>query len=177
MNKQLSIFLMLLLFGSSISFGQDLAELKEFALRDAKISSEAALKMDFETVLKYTHPGVIKLMGGKEKGLELIKSIFEKMMSQDFVFEKADVIGASDVVFEQNEYRCYIEGFNQMTMNGVRTKSKSYLLGIYNTTDKFWYFIEAKQLKNEALFNMVFTDFKTSLVIPDDDMTTEPVKN
>ncbi len=168
---------MLLLISSSISFAQDKNQLKEFALRDAKITSEATLNKDFETVLKYTHPGVLKLMGGKEKGLEMIKSIFDGMLSQGFVFEKADVINASEIVFEQDEYRCYIEGLNQMAMNGMRIKSQSYLLGIYNASEKIWCFLEAKQLKNKAMLDMVLPNFETSLVIPDDIVTTEQIQD
>lgn len=177
MNKPLTIYLMLLLISSSISFAQDHSELKEFALRDAKITSKATLNKDFETVLKHTHPGVLKLMGGKEKGLEMIKSIFDGMLSQGFVFEKADVIDTSEIVFEQDEYRCYIEGLNQMAMSGMRIKSKSYLLGVYNPSEKIWYFLEAKQLKNKAMLDMVLPNFETSLVIPDDEMTTEQIQD
>ncbi len=168
---------MLLLFCNSISFAQTTEELKTSALRDAKITSSATLKMDFETVFKHTHPNIIKLMGGKEKGIELLKNTFETMKTQGFVFEKADILGVSDIVFEQEKYRCYIEGFNQMTMNGMRIKSKSYLLGIYNKEDKIWYFIEAKQLKNKAMLDMVLPNFKTSLVIPKDDMQTEKIED
>jgi hypothetical protein len=177
MSKHNSLTIMLLLVCSSISFSQNFTELKEYALRDAKITSQATLKMDFETVLKYTHPGVISLMGGHDKGLEMVKSIFDGMLSQGFVFEKADVLNASDVVFEQNEYRCSIEGFNQFKMSGMRIKSKSYLLGIYNETNKFWYFIEAKQLKNKTMLDMVLPNFKTSLIIPDDDIVTEIIQD
>ncbi len=167
---------MLLLLGSSISFAQSTEELKASALRDAKITSTATLKMDFETVFKHTYPSVIKLMGGKEKGLEFLETTFNTMKSQGFVFEKADVLGVSDVVFEQGKYRCYVEGYNQMTMNGMRIKSKSYLFGIYNSEDKIWYFIEAKQFKNKALLDMVLPNFETSLVIPQDDVQTEKIE-
>ncbi len=44
---------MLLLFCSSISFAQSKSELKEYALRDTKITSQATLKIDFDTVLNY----------------------------------------------------------------------------------------------------------------------------
>ncbi len=176
MNKLHSRFLMLLIFCSGISFAQSTEELKASALRDAKITSEATLKMDFETVFKHTYPSIIELMGGKEKGIELLKTTFATMETQGFVFEKADILGVSDIVFEQEKHRCYIEGFNQMKINGMRIKSKSYLLGIYNSEDKIWYFIEAKQLKNQAMLDMVLPNFETSLVIPEDDMQTEKIE-
>ncbi len=166
---------MLLIFISSISFSQSTEELKEWALRDAKITSEATLKMDFETVLKHTYPSVVEVMGGKENGIQLIKTTFETMKTQGFVFEKAEVIDVSDIIKENGEYRCYVENYNQMKMNDMRIKSKSFLLGIYNQEAKIWYFLEAKQLKNSQMMDMVLPNFKTNLNIPDDEVTTEKI--
>ncbi|TJY34795.1 hypothetical protein [Pontimicrobium aquaticum] len=178
MNKIYSKpILMLLLVCSSISFAQDKSELKAQALKDAKATSHATLKFDFETVLKHTYPGVVTLMGGKEKAMDLLESTFNSMAQDGFVFEKAEIVGVSDIVYEQDEYRCYIESYNQMIMNNLRIKSKGYLLGIYDTNLKYWYFIEAKQLKNNALMDQVFPSFKTSLVIPDNEMTQEKIEN
>ena len=131
--------------------------------------------MDFETVFKYTLPSVLEALGGKENGIELLKSIFEPMVEQGFVFEKADILNVSDIVFEQDQYRCYLEKFIQMTINDTRIKSYSYLLGIYNETDKFWYFIEAKELKNSFKVNKVLPNFKTKLNIPEDRITSEDI--
>ncbi|WP_303316616.1 hypothetical protein Q4Q34_07370 [Flavivirga abyssicola] len=175
MNKTFSTILMLLLFCGSISFAQSTEELKASALRDAKIASQATLKMDFDKLLDYTYPSVLELMGGKEKAIDLLKSTFDSMKKDGFVFEKAEILGVSDVVFEDDQYRCYIEGFNQMIVGDKRIKSKSYLFGIYNSEAKFWYFMEAKQLKNTAMMDLVFPDFKTSLKIPEDEMTTEEI--
>ncbi|TGV03872.1 hypothetical protein EM932_04685 [Flavivirga rizhaonensis] len=166
---------MLLLFCGSISFAQSTEELKASALRDAKIASQATLKMDFDKLLDYTYPSILELMGGKEKAIDLLKSTFDSMKEDGFVFEKAEILGVSDVVFEDDQYRCYVEGFNQMIVSDKRIKSKSYLFGIYNSEAKFWYFMEAKQLKNEAMMDLVFPNFKTSLKVPEDEMTTEEI--
>ena len=177
MNKISSTLLMLLLVCSSISFAQNKAELKTQALKDANTTSQATLKFDFNTVLKHTYPGVVTLMGGKEKALTLLESTFNSMTQEGFVFEKAEIIGVSDIVFEQDQYRCYVESNNVMIMNNSRIKSKAYLLGIYNAKLKYWYFIEAKQVKNNTLMNQVFPNFKTSMVIPDNEMTQEKIED
>ncbi|RED48978.1 hypothetical protein [Seonamhaeicola aphaedonensis] len=131
MNKLTKTVIILLVF-SGITFAQTSEELKASALRDAKITSEATLKFDFETVFKHTYPPIIEIMVGYETGMEFIKSTFDKMKSEGFEFENADIISVSDIVFEQDEYRCYIEGFNQMKINNMLIKAKSYMLGIYN---------------------------------------------
>ena len=48
--------------------------------------------------------------------------MFAEMGEQGFVFEKADVQFVSDVVFEQDEYRCYTQSMNVMKMNNILNK-------------------------------------------------------
>ena len=171
MNK-IKIVLILVLLNLNIGYSQT----KEEALRDAKITSEATLNQDFKTVLKHTLPKVLELMGGQEQAIPMLKKTFEDLNAQGFTFEKADILAVSDIIFEQEQHRCIVEGFNVMKMNNTRVKSKSFLLGVYNSEEKFWYFIEAKQLKNPNMLNMIFTDFQTKLEIPEDELTTEAIE-
>jgi hypothetical protein len=173
MNKHKTSILLIALVACFSLFSQT----KEGALKDAKTTSMATLELDFETVLSHTLPKVIDLMGGKEAALTLLNSTFASMKTQGFVFEKADILGVSEIVKEQGQYRCIIEGYNQMKMSSQRIKSKSYLLGVYNERDGFWWFIEAKQLKNKAMLDQVVPNFETSLVIPDDDLQVESIED
>jgi hypothetical protein len=172
MNNILRLIILFLVV-NNIGFSQT----KEDATRDAKTTSEATLKEDYKTVIKHTYPSVVNLMGGEENAINFINKTFETMKSQGLTFEKADVVNVSDVVFEQDQYRCYVENFYVMKMNNMRINSKSFLLGLYNNEDKFWYFLEAKQLKSNALMDAVLPNFETSLVIPDNEMTTEPIED
>jgi hypothetical protein len=171
MNKLKALVILLIISG--ISFAQSKEELKEAALRDANLITKATLKFDFRTIFKYTFPSVIDMMGGKEPAAKMLESSFDKMKTEGFEFEKAEVVSVSDVVFENNEYRCLVESFIQIKMANMRVKTKSYTLGIYNSDDKIWQFIESKQLKNSSLTNVILPGFKTNLEIPDDEMTTE----
>lgn len=166
MKFKISLILFLV---SLVSFSQT----KEDALRDAKITAKATLNSDFNTVFKYTLPSVIDLMGGKENALNVVKSSFDDMKKQGFVFEKADVVSVSEVVSEDGQFRCFIENNNVMVMDNMRIKSKSYLLGIYNEKDKSWWFIEADKLKNKAIADQILPNFKTSLKIPKDEVKFE----
>ncbi len=153
------------------------SQTKTEALKDAKTTSKATLEMDFETVLKHTLPSVLDMMGGKDAALKVIESTFEGMKAQGFVFEKADINGVSEIVKEQGQFRCVVEGYNQMVMSGQRISSKSYLLGIYNEADNYWWFIEAKQFKNDALKDQILPNFETALEIPEDEMKVEPIED
>lgn len=169
MHKILLIFLFSCLLGFS--------QTKETALRDAKAASKATLEGNFNELLNYTYPPIIEMMGGREAALKAVEASIEQMKSQGFVFEKADVVAVSDIVKEDNQYRCYVEGNNQMKMGNQRIFSKSYLLGIYDDKKGKWYYLEAERLKNKALVDKILPNFKTSLKIPDDEMKTEVIED
>ena len=171
MNKFKTLLFLVLIATFTVGFSQT----KTDALKDAKTTSKATLEMDFETVIKHSLPSVIDMMGGKDAALKVLKTTFDNLKTQGFIYEKADINGVSEVIKEQGQFRCVVEGFNQMIMSGQRISSKSYLLGIYNETDKHWWFVETKQLKNEALVNQILPDFETKLDIPEDDMKVEQI--
>lgn len=170
MNKTLSVVFLFLLLSSPFY-----SQTKKDALKDAKIVAKATLELDINTVLEHTFPSILDIMGGKEKAKDLIKTAFDTMKQQGFVFEKAEVVSVSDIVEEQGEYRCYVENFNQMKIGDTRIKSKSFLLGIYDKENKRWLFLEADEMKNKALLEQILPGFKTSLKIPEDEVKTEKI--
>ncbi len=161
---------------SGISIAQNKEILKELALRNAKTTSEATISEDYKTVLKHTHPYLINLMGGNENASEIIKASFKELRSKGIVYEKAEILSVSDVVFEQDEYRCLVKGYNQMKLPNLRVKATSYLMGFYNAKDSIWYFIEADKMNNKELADTLFPGFKTKLEIPKDVVETEEIK-
>jgi len=153
------------------------AQTKEDALKDAQMAAEGTLSEDFDTVLKYTLPEIIEVMGGKENAKNTIVQTYDTMKSQGFKIEKAEILEVSEIVKEQGQSRCLVKSYNVMVMSGQRLKSTSHLLGIYDDNAKHWKFIEAKQLKNPGLTSQILPDFKTEMEIPEDEVDMEPIKN
>ncbi|WP_298883068.1 hypothetical protein [uncultured Polaribacter sp.] len=164
MNKIITLLFVFIFCFNTIS------QTKDEALRDAKKTAKATLNSDYKTVVKHTFLPVIKIMGGKEKALEMISKSMISMKNQGFEFKVADVISVSEIVNEQNQYRCFIKNNYVMNFNGEEITSVSYLLGIYNESKKYWTFIEAKQLANPAM-SQVLPNFKTKLIIPQGTMS------
>lgn len=164
MNKIITLLFVFIFCFNTIS------QTKDEVLRDAKKTAKATLNSDFKTVVKHTFLPVIKIMGGKEKALEMISKSMISMKNQGFEFKVADVISVSEIVNEQNQYRCFIKNNYVMNFNGEEITSVSYLLGIYNESKKYWTFIEAKQLANPAM-SQVLPNFKTKLIIPQGTMS------
>lgn len=164
-----------ILIASNVSFSQSEKANAKTALEEAKLVAAATLMKDYETVMDYTLPSVVELMGGRESAVQLITSTMVGMESQGLVFEKAEILEVLEMKHEQNQQRCVLKGMNQMKMGNERTFSESYLLGIFDETANHWYFIEARQLKNTDLIQQVIPGFETSLNIPEDKTTTEVI--
>jgi hypothetical protein len=152
------------------------AQTKEGAMQDAKLAAQGSMSADYESIIKYSLPEIIELMGGKEAAKTSISAMYKSMNEQGLVFEKAEILEVSDIVQEQGQSRCTVKSYNEMTMTGQRLKSTSYLLGIYNEDDEHWTFIEAKQLQTPQLVNQILPDFETSLDLPKDDVEIVPIK-
>ena len=173
--KKIAFIFICLFIGYNVSFSQSIEALEKTAIRDAQNAAKATLKMDFETVLEYTHPAIIENSGGKEILLKTIAEAFKALEAQDFVFEKAEVVRVFNIVKENGEFHCLVENSNQMKVTGTRIKSKSYLFGFYDDNKEQWYFLEAERLKNEALIAQFFPNFKTAIEIPEDETITENI--
>lgn len=171
MSKLKKILLFVIIVSSSSVFCQT----KEDALNDAKAISKATLDMNFETVIKHTLPSVLEMMGGEDAALKVIQSTYANMKAKGIVFEKAEINKVTDFANEHGQYRCVVEGFNQMTASGQRVKSKVYYLGIYNAADKLWWFIEGNQVKNKEFLDKILPNFETKLTIPEDDVKVEAI--
>lgn len=166
MKKLVFLFLLIPL----LSYGQqqDNESLKKQALLDAKLTAKATLENDLKTVLKYTHPKIIEVSGGIDVLLPLLEETFKKMKEEGVIFKKADIDFVSDIVREQDEYRCYVRNHNEMVINDTTIKSTSYLLGFYLEEKKHWVFIEADKMSSKQHKDLFFPDFKTSMDIPKD---------
>jgi hypothetical protein len=103
------------------------AQTKEGAMQDAKLAAQGSMSADYESIIKYSLPEIIELMGGKEAAKTSISAMYKSMNEQGLVFEKAEILEVSDIVQEQGQSRCTVKSYNEMTMTGQRLKSTSYL--------------------------------------------------
>ena len=170
------ITLLLFVFCATQVFSQDMKALKSSAMKDAQAACDATIKSDFKTLLTYTHTNVLNAAGGSEVMESYLKSTFDQMIANGFVYEIAETKSVSDIVNEQGVYRCYVQNYNVMKMNDKRITSTSYMLGFYNEKLKKWTFVEAKEMKGNGAVIQYFPDFKTSLEIPENTINIEDIK-
>ena len=144
-------------------------ELKALAMAQARITSNATVAEDYSTVLDYTLPAVLELMGGKQAALAGVETAMADIKSEGFSITSSEVTKIVGFAFESNEYRAILENHIVLNMgNGTSIDSTSYIFGFYNQEAAQWYFIEAAEFKSPILMEQVLPGFETQLVIPDD---------
>lgn len=173
MIKQLFSFL-LIAFVSSVSYGQTEQELKDLALAQAQITCDATVSKDYKTVISYTLPAIVDLLGGEVTAVETIQGAMESMNQGGTFIVSSEATALTAFGQENSEYRCIVENKIEIKMPGQTIKSTNYMLGIYNEEARTWHYIEASQLKNPQMKQMVLPDFETALNIPDNTQEVIP---
>ncbi|MEW7289568.1 hypothetical protein [Aquimarina sp. 2304DJ70-9] len=161
-------YLLLLLFISGSVFSQNIDTLKEFALRDAKATSQASIDRNLSTILKYTHPSIFKEYGEKEL-MDTMDEIFRTMDAQNIKIISSEVDEVTDIKKESKEYRCLVKNTIKMSFSGRPVTLKSSLFGFYDKRKEQWYFVESNKLLDDPQTKQIFPKFDTEIEIPLDE--------
>lgn len=158
---------------STISYGQE-AALKASAIRDAKHVTTSYLKENVEELITYTHPDVIKALGGKDTVTKILKETFENAKKSNINVVKNATGKLLDFKKEHGEYRCLIEKITVTEVPGrnKRIVQKNTMFGFYNSKLKHWQFVDGNKLV-DGMHKNYFKDFKTAIAIPKMDMKVE----
>lgn len=161
-------YLLLLLFISGTVFSQNINTLKKQALRDAKMLSQASLKKDVNTLLKFTHPKISKKFGTEQLRND-INQVFKTMTAQKIKIVSSEIDELTEIKKEKKEYRCLVKNTIKMDFSGRSVTLKSSLFGFYDKRKEQWYFIESNKLLDDAETKNIFKNFETEIEIPQDE--------
>lgn len=167
-NSPMKNFLFIFLLVSGSIFSQNIDTLKEFALRDAKATSQASINRNLSTILKYTHPEVYKAYGEKQL-MDTMNEIFRTMDAQKIKIISSDIDEVTEIKKENREYRCLVKNTVRMDFNGRYITLKSSLFGFYNKKKSQWYFVESNKLLDDPQTKELFPNFRTDIEIPTDE--------
>ena len=163
-----SIYFLLFLFIPFLSVAQDKNVIKQQAL----IVAKATVTQDYATIIKYTHPSLIKMMGGSEAMFKLISSSMNKMSKQGIMIDSV-VIGTPEEIFKAgSELHCLVPEGLLMTVPNGKLLSKSHLLAISGDNGLNWTFINVSSQINNKTITQLLPNFNQNLRLPED---TKPV--
>src|SRR5688572_33189508 len=122
--KKLTFLLTLL---TTAAFGQvDSKVIKE----QAELTAKALLNDDYETIIKFTYPKVIELVGGRDRMISLIKKGKIEMGQQGISFDKVTIGKPSKALIAGDEIHCLIPQTVYMKVPKGKIKSKTHLLAV-----------------------------------------------
>jgi hypothetical protein len=161
--KKIIVLLVVSICFSNLSFSQN--QYAERIKSDCKNMVDAMKSKNYNLILDYTYPKIIKLGGGREKIFSLIKSSFEKMESEGFIVENQIIEEPQKIFKAGDEFHCIIPKTTIMKTPKGKVQATYYLLGISNNEGKNWFFIETHMLNAENI-KLIFLKFNYDLVIP-----------
>jgi hypothetical protein len=161
MGKKIILFFILLSFGLTLQAQQYLTTLTIQANKMAN----AVVKGDYVTLLKYTHPKVITMMGGKEKANMILKQGMEKLKTSGATLEKTTIGKSQQIIVSKSNIQGLVPQTTDITVMGTKIHSVSYLFCITYNGGKDWYFLDTGNL-NEAKLRQMIPEMNAKLVIP-----------
>lgn len=160
MNIRATVFILVMLV--NVTFAQvDKGVIKE----QAEQTANALLKADYETLIKYTYPKVVELVGGKEKMIETVKKGQAEMRQQGITFESVKIGEPSKTVVAGDEIHCLVPQTLIMKVPKGRLKTNSPLLGVSKDNGKHWYFIDTAGLSMDNV-KTVLANYNPELKLP-----------
>jgi hypothetical protein len=155
-------FILVLTFLSTASFAQiNNADIK----KQAESTARALLTSDYETLIKFTYPKVIELVGGREKMISLIKNGRIEMSIQGVSFDKVIIGTPSKTVAAGTEILCLVPETVFMKVPKGKMKTETQLLGVSRDNGVNWYFIDAVNLNKDNV-KFVLPNYNFDLVLP-----------
>ncbi|WP_152969713.1 hypothetical protein [Pedobacter sp. Hv1] len=133
--------------------------------KQANAMARAAVKGEYATLLQYTHPTVVKSMGGRDKALITLKQGLEAIKSSSFAIKKVAIGKMTQSIVSKENIQCIVPQIMDIEVSGVNAHSNNYLFGISYDGGKNWYFMDTAAATPEKL-KQLFPEINKNLVIP-----------
>ena len=152
----------LLTFLTTLTFAQVDSDVIK---KQAELTAKALLNDDYETLIKFTYPKVIELLGGRDKMISLIKKGKIEMGQQGISFDKVIIGKPSKTVIAGDEIHCLVPQTVYMKVPKGKLKSETQLLAVSRDNGSNWFFIDAVSLNKDNI-KRVLPNYNFDLVLP-----------
>lgn len=162
--KFLAIFLLQFLYSQAQDDFNN-KEVRAALKKSAQTMVQLFSKENFEEYVKYVHPKIIQMLGGKEKMIEGLKISLNQMKNEGFTFKSISVGNPSKIISTQGELQSVLPQTIEMNNADGVLKTISYLIAISKDDGKSWHYIDTSD-KNLEQIKRVFTTLSDDLIIP-----------
>lgn len=123
----------------------------ETLIVQAKRNATAMLNKDYETIVLFMYPQVVRSMGGYKKALDQVKKMMLDVEAKGGTLDKITVGQPSTIVQEGSEHVAIVPTKMEMRFEGKKVWVSSYLVAITQDRGKLWYFLDGGGLPEETL--------------------------
>ena len=145
---------------------KDVLEREDNLMHQANQVADAFLKKDFETVVRFTNPGVLQKMGGKRKFLGTVSTVLGRMQEEGATFREVTIGRPEKIVKVKNEYHSILPETIVMAVNGGTFTTTSFLYATSHDQGENWYFIDGSSLTKDNI-KLIVPSYDGQLEIPE----------
>jgi hypothetical protein len=132
----------------------------------AEQTAEALMKDDYETMLKFTYPTVVDMIGGRDKFITVVKQGKDGLAQQGITIMQVTMGEPGETVKAGDEIHCLVPQTLILKLENGKLKSESHLLAISNDQGKNWYFVDTAQLTADNI-KIILPNFNNDLKLPE----------
>jgi hypothetical protein len=169
MNKINKLIIITLLLINSAINSQN--KYSEKIIKSGKVIARAMVEKNYEKIVDLTYPKIIKLVGGKEQMINIIRNGIKQMENQGIKYSSVEIGKPQEIYKAGNEFHCLVPQKITMTNRNGKVINDSYLLAISKNDGENWSFLDTSQLTNENATEL-FPEFNKNLNIPE---KTKPI--
>ncbi|HUJ72894.1 MAG TPA: hypothetical protein VLZ30_11675 [Verrucomicrobiae bacterium] len=125
-------------------------DLRQVVRNEAQRCADALLSGDYETVIGYTHPRIVELMGGKGPMLETLKRSTKDMAAKGVAVEKIAISVPDQPKTSGGLLYAMIPETMTIKSPGGTTTKENMMVGLSYDAGKKWVFIDADALTDPA---------------------------
>lgn len=142
MKRKIILFASVMLI-SLCSYAQDDAALIKTMLDHANEMGKKFIAKDYVGFLKYSHPAVIKVMGGEEKMTADTVKELQSLEKEGITFLSVKFGVPSKIIKVDTELQCTLPEIIEMQVTGGKLTATTTMIAVSQDNGKNWYFIDA----------------------------------
>lgn len=162
MDKKLKVFLALFLCLGQMALAQSyMAGLNKQANQMITCFKAG----NYGCLLDYTHPKIVKSMGGAKTAEKTLSDGIGKMKAQGAEISKVTLQPVKQHLISGKTIQCIIPQLVEVKYQGQSIKSKTYLFGITYNNGKNWYFVDTGSQTEEKM-RQFMPEMSKKILIP-----------
>lgn len=159
-------WLLLLMFGGTPSAGQECDNaLSTRAQQDVRTITNAVYQGDVDTVLNYTHPGILQLQGGRDAARRLVENALAAIQKSNISIERLTFPSAPTCLTVEGRRFIIVPTLSILTAGNQRVESLNYQFGVAEPGQSHLTYAEGSRI-NAKTVQILFPGFPRDFKFP-----------